>query len=161
MAGQSIPPEALAAVLNAAHGAGAKSAAQPDPAQGGQAPQGGGGAAAPQPDPSQGDPNAQGQDPNEQAVWQEFPATDPQNVQALASQMQSTQDPGELVQMLGQFMQQADADAQKLSQMHEVMLSQLMDLLQGPGEGQPAGGQSGPPPVAAQGPGVGGNGTGY
>jgi hypothetical protein len=115
-------------------------------------------------DPSQGDPNAQGQDPNEQAVWQEFPATDPQNIQALSQQMQQEQDPGQLVQLLGQFMQQADADTQKLSQMHEAMLSQLMDLLQGPGGAQPAGGQAGPagpPPVGAQGPGVGGNGAGY
>jgi len=185
MANHTIPPEALAAAL-----AGAAKAPPPgyvpDPSQqggGGGAPtdpsQGGGAAptdpsqqgGAPPTDPSQ-DPNAQGQDPNQQAVWSEFPATDPSQVDALAQSMQQGGDPQSLVEMLTGFMQQAQADQDKLSQMHTAMLSHLMDLLgsagdqgQGGGIAGPGGpGQpqdQGPPPVASQGPGVGGAGSGY
>lgn len=167
MANPTIHPEALAAAL-----AGAAKAPPPgfvpDPSQdagaGGGAPTDpsqGGGAAAPTDPNAQQDPNAaQGQDPNEQAVWSEFPATDPTQVEQLAQQMQQGGDPQALVEMLSGFMQQAQADADKLSQMHTAMLSHLMELLQGPtggGDQQP----TGPSPVASQGPGVGGAGSGY
>ncbi len=167
---QSLPPEALAAALAAVH----KTGVQTDP-NAGAAP--GGGAGAPS-DPSQGggappdqsqDPNAQGdpnaqqgQDPNEQAVWDEFPSTDPTAVGSLAQQMQGG-DPQDLVSLLGQWMQQAQADQDKLSQMQESLLSHLMDLLGGPAPdgGQAAGMPTGQAPIPG-GPGVtGGNGTGY
>ncbi len=162
---QSLPPEALAAALAAVHKAGgaqagppAGGAPGPDPSQGG----------AP-PDPSQGqpdpnDPNAQGDpnDPNEQAVWDEFPSTDPNAIGSLAQQMQGG-DPQDLVSLLGQWMQQAQADKDKLDQMQESLLSHLMDLLGGPAPdgGQAAGMPTGQAPIPG-GPGVtGGNGTGY
>jgi hypothetical protein len=170
---QNRPPEAMMAALAAVHKAG--TSAQ-DPSQG----TGGGGAAANSqatagpPDPSQQgqDPNAQdpsqdpnaeqGQDPQEQAVWDEFPSTDPNAVGSLAQQMQGG-DPQDLVSLLGQWMQQAQADQDKLSQMQESLLSHLMDLLGGPA---PDGGQAASMPTGASqvpgGPGVtGGNGTGY
>ena len=164
---QSLPPEALAAALAAVHKAGGAQAGPPaggasggppgaDPSQGGGAP----------PDPSQdpnADPNAQqGEDPNEQAVWDEFPSTDPNAVGSLAQQMQGG-DPQDLVSLLGQWMQQAQADQDKLSQMQESLLSHLMDLLGGPAPdgGQAAGMPTGQAPIPG-GPGVtGGNGTGY
>jgi len=169
----NIHPEALVAALAAA-------AKTPPPGSNDQmsSPGGGGGSAAPggqtspadpstqagqqQPGSSPGDPNAQGQDPNEQAVWSEFPATDPSQVEALAQQMQGAS-PDQLVQLLGSFMQQADADNQKLSQMHEAMLQHLMELLSGPGAdgGQAAQMPQGATDVPSQGPGVGGAGTGY
>jgi hypothetical protein len=106
------------------------------------------------------DPNAQ-QDPNQQAVWQEFPATDPTQIEQLVQALQGA-GPDQQVQMLGSFMQQADADRQKLDQMHEAMLSHLLELVQGPGgapQDQGQGSDQGVPPP--QGPGVGGQGTGY
>ncbi len=167
---QSLPPEALAAALAAVH----KTGVATDP-NAGAAPGGGGGAPS---DPSQGggaspdqsqDPNAQGDqgqgdpnDPNEQAVWDEFPSTDPNAVGSLAQQMQGG-DPQDLVSLLGQWMQQAQADQDKLSQMQESLLSHLMDLLGGPAPdgGQAAGMPTGQAPIPG-GPGVtGGNGTGY
>jgi hypothetical protein len=167
-ASSSIPPEALAAAL-----AGAAKTPPPGYVQDPNAQAGGGGAPT---DPSQaagGDPNAQaptdptqdpnaqgGTDPNQQAVWQEFPATDPQQVDQLAQQMQQGGDPQSLIELLSGFMQQAQADQDKLSQMHTAMLSHLMDLLQGP-TGGGAQHPTGPSPVPSQGPGVGGAGAGY
>ncbi len=162
---QSLPPEALAAALAAVHKAG--TSAQ-DPSQGGANSQGAPTAGPPDSgqDPSQdpnADPNAQqGQDPDEQAVWNEFPSTDPNAVGSLAQQMQGG-DPQDLVSLLGQWMQQAQADQDKLSQMQESLLSHLMDMLGGPAPdgGQAAGMPTGQAPIPG-GPGVtGGNGTGY
>ena len=163
----SLSPEALMAALSDPQspltGATLK-APPPGDAAGGQGPpdlQGGG---APQ------DPNAppdQGQgDQTQQAVWSEFPATDPQSIQSLAQQAQGAP-PEQLIQLLGSFMQQAEADQQKLSQMHEAMMAHLMELLGGQGADMTGPGGAGaeppnssptPPP---QGPGVGGAGAGY
>lgn len=123
------------------------------PGQGAQGPPG-----ASQMPPDAEDQQDQGQDEGaeQQAVWDEFPSTDPQNAQALAQQMQG-QDPEAMLQALQQWMAQADSDRQKLDQMQEAMLNHFMDLLGGP-SGAP---QAGPQAASPQAPGVGGEGTGY
>lgn len=152
MPSTNLPPDALAAALAAA----AKTP-PPDMAGGG-----GGGGAAPPSAPSQdtADPNAaQGQqdpnatDPQTQAVWDAFPSTDPQSAQSLLSTMQGAS-PDQLVQMLGSFMQQAEQDQTKLSQMQEAIVAHMMELLGGPGGAPQA--QPGAAPIPAAGPGVSG-----
>jgi hypothetical protein len=77
--------------------------------------------------------------------------------------MQQGGDPQQLVEMLQGFMQQAQADEDKLSQMHTAMLSHLMELLQGAGDQGQGGGlagpggpgapqDQGPPPVGSRSP---------
>lgn len=179
----NIHPEALVAALaaaaktpppgmdpNAGSGGGSAQTAAPS---GSPSPAGPGGGSV---DPTQlagaapGDPNADpnaqgGQDPQEQAVWNEFPSTDPGQIEALAQQMQGQGDPQQLLDALTQLLQQSQADRDKLDQMQEQMLGHLMDLLQGAGAGLPPG--AGSPQDASQGapvpagPGVGGAGTGY
>jgi hypothetical protein len=157
----NIHPEALVNALAAA-------AKTPPPAPAGQgadaaasqAPTSAPGAVDQQaPDAGQaGAPTDQGT-PAEQAVWQEFPATDPTQVEQLAQSAQGAA-PDEMVQLIASFMQQAQADTDKLSQMHEAMAAHLIELLQGAGPtqgGQPEATANTPP----MGPGVGGQGTGY
>jgi hypothetical protein len=145
----NLPPEAIAAALDAVHKAGAKGAAAPtgaDPSQQ-QDPNAQAGA-----DPN-ADPNAQGGgDPNQQAVWAEFPSTDPQAAQSIPQ----GGSPEDLVNWISQFMQQAQQDQDTLSQMQEAVMAQVMQMLGGPG-GQPQDQGAAPP----QSPGVGGVGAGY
>lgn len=156
MPATNLPPDALAAALAAA-------AKTPPPGMAGGG--GGGGAAppsaSPQGSPDQADPNAQpGQadpnapDPTTQAVWDTFPSTDPQSVESMMGQMQGAA-PDQLVQMLGSFMQQADSDQQKLSQMQEALIAHMMELLGAPG-GSPMSSGPGAPPIPSAGPGVSG-----
>src|SRR6476646_3736696 len=90
-----------------------------------------------------------GGDPQQQAVWDEFPSTDPTQAQQM---MQSADDPEH---GLAALVQQSQADLQKFQAMQSDILNQIMQMLGAPA-GEPAGG----PPVAS--PGVGGeNAVGY
>lgn len=85
-----------------------------------------------------GDPQAQ-----QQAVWDAFPSTDPEQAQQM---MGAADDPQHGILAL---MQQADSDRQKFEGMQADILNQIVQMLGAPA-GEPAGG----PPVAS--PGVGG-----
>lgn len=139
----SLPPEALAAALQAVHKTGV--ATDPNAAPGGT-----GGADPSQGDPSQGgDPNAQGGDPQQAAVWAAFPSTDP-------SQIPQGGDEGALTAWLGQYMQQRESDLDQFTQQQDAVLAQAFQSIGGPADqGQD---MSAAPP---QSPGVGGQGAGY
>jgi hypothetical protein len=141
MAG-SLPPEALAAALQAVH----KTGVATDP----NAAPGGAGGAGPSQDPSQGDPIAQGGgDPQQAAVWAAFPSTDP-------SQIPQGGDEGALTAWLGQYMQQRESDLDQFTQQQDAVLAQAFQSIGGPvDQGQDTGG------AAPQSPGVGGQGAGY
>lgn len=137
----SLPPEALAAALQAVHKTGV--ATDPNAAPGG-APGGGG-------DPAQQgtDPNAQdGGDSSQQAIWQAFPSTDP-------SSIPQGGDEGALTAWLGQYMQQREQDLDQFTQQQDAVLAQAFQSIGGPTD------QGQDTTSAPQSPGVGGVGAGY
>ena len=137
----ALPPDALMAALQSVH----KTGVQTDPQTGMpyDAAQAGGA------DPN-ADPNAQGgQDPTEQAIWDRFPGTDPQQVQQAAGSGGP--------EALAAILQQQEQDRQHLEELHMNAVQQLASMLMPEGGGQPAAG-GGAPPMS---PGTGGEGSGY
>lgn len=91
--------------------------------------------------PGGGDPQA-----NQQAVWDEFPSTDPNQAHDMLGQ---ADDPEHGLMAL---IQQQQADRQKFEGMQADILNQIVEML-----GSPAGEPQGGPPIAS--PGVGGEGS--
>lgn len=150
----NIPPDALMAALGAVHQTGVKT----DPNTG-----------APYDDTQQGgapggqDPNAAGGqgDPSEQAIWDAFPSTDPQQIDQLAQQAQQGGDPGQLEQLIQGFYQQVAQDRDDFEQRQQMNEERFWSTLGG-GANVPDQSTAAPAEAAAPAPpGVGGGAVGY
>lgn len=158
-----IPPEALMAALGSVHQTGLKT--DPNTGQPYDQGSGGGGAAGGDPNAGAGDSQAPGEgqgDPTEQAIWDAFPSTDPDQIDQLAQQYQTGGDPGQLAQLVEAFMQQAQQDRDDFEQRQEVNAQRFFDAIGGGAAGAPDQSTAAPQDQAALAPpGVGGGGAGY